>query len=132
MNDKEVAVEAVEAAPMPVTPALVPQSLVVRKEVVLKHNEKFSSDLVTGFIGGFASNGTLAINFFRDKIVLADKMEVEIIDNNSFKEITPLVKNEINRDIFFEAILDVNTTKVFIDWLLKNLISYESSVKDQK
>lgn len=111
---------------------LVESVAVVPTEVIFRHNEKFSSDLVTGFIGGFSSNGTLAINFFRDKLVLPDKIEVELIDNKFFKETNSHIKNQINRDIFFEAILDVPTTKIFIDWLLKNVISYESSLSNQK
>lgn len=101
------------------------------KEIVFRYNEKFSSDLVTGFIGGFATNGTLSIDFFRDKLTLPSKIEVELKDNKFIKEISVEGGKHINRDILFEAVIDLQTAKALIGWLLDQVSQFESLQSQQ-
>ena len=95
------------------------------KEVVFNETTTFSSQFVNGIYGSTALNGIISVSFFRDKILLPDKVYVEIKDNKAIKETKKVGGNYIRRDVFFEAILDVNTGKIIAEWLLNQVAEFE-------
>jgi len=105
-------------------PAQIPEKPDLR-EIVFKESEKFSSEFVNGVYGGVGNNGMIAVSFFRDKALLPDKIQVEVKNDKVIRETKRIGGNYTRRDVFFEAILDIPTTKLMVDWFLSRIAEYE-------
>ncbi len=100
-----------------------------RQIVTYYQNERYFSEFITGIYGGVATNGTISINFFRDKLVIPDSITIEVDENRVIKEVGKAGGEGVKRDVFFEGIFDLNTSKVLVNWLITKISEYETQIK---
>jgi hypothetical protein len=95
------------------------------RDILFVENEKYSSQYITGVYGGIVNDGIINASFFRDKVDFPTKIQVEVVNNLATKETKKIGGHHITRDIYFEAILDVNTAKVIAEWLINQVAQLE-------
>jgi len=86
----------------------------------------FKIALVTGVYGGLGTNGLINANFFIDRVVIPNSQEFEIDDSG--KQVTAAIDDkdcDVVREVQFGTFMDINTMKIFHDWLGKKIIEYD-------
>lgn len=86
--------------------------------------------LVSGIHGGIGSNGLLNANFFLDRVVIPDYQIMEI-DEKAVQVGLPVDQkdSDVVREVQTTLLFDVNTARLFINWLESRIRDYEGLVK---
>ncbi len=89
----------------------------------------YKTSFVSGVHGGLGSNGLLNVSFFADRPALPDTNIVEINEQNIVTKSEDVKTSDMVRDVQFGLVMDINTTKLVVNWLQSRIKEYEENIK---
>jgi hypothetical protein len=85
----------------------------------------FKTSFITGVHGGISGNGLLTANFFTDRIALPERQLITVDEKNSPLKVEDELNNDGVREVQFSVLMDINTSKLVVEWLNNRISEYE-------
>jgi len=89
----------------------------------------YKTSFVTGIHGGLSSNGMITASFLADRHALPEVAILELDEKNNVIRNEDVKGSDMVREVPFGVVMDINTTKLIINWLSLRVKEYEERVK---
>jgi hypothetical protein len=91
----------------------------------------FKTSFISGIHGGVSSNGLLTASLFTDRAAMPDLSVYTLNDKNEVIKMEDKKDSDVIREAQFAIIMDINTTKMLVDWLNGKIVELEKVVNKQ-